>query len=224
MPQHLLIDADDTLWENNIYFERATEEFIDFLNHSALAPYEVCAVLDEVEMTQGYGSASFTRSLEATYRRLVERDIRDEDLEQVRRFGVQITEHPMQLMEGVQETLEYLAPRHALIMLTKGNEEEQKLKVENSGLKLYFRDIIVVAEKDVATYIGLVEELLLDHGHTWMVGNSPKSDINPALAVGLNAVFIPHMHTWGLEKQDIRHEGSGRLLVLDTFAELCEHF
>src|SRR5579863_4982554 len=68
MQQHLLIDGDDTLWENNIYFERAIEAFIDFLDHSSLKPEEVRAVLDEIEMTQGYGSENFTRSLQATYR------------------------------------------------------------------------------------------------------------------------------------------------------------
>lgn len=83
MPYHLLMDADDTLWENNIYFEQATHAFITFLNHSQLTPEEVRAVLDDVERLMGYGSANFTRSLVETYRRLVEKDLRDEDLQQM---------------------------------------------------------------------------------------------------------------------------------------------
>jgi putative hydrolase of the HAD superfamily len=127
-------------------------------------------------------------------------------------------------MSGVQETLNYLTPRHQLILLTKGDEEEQKLKVENSGLAMHFASILIVAEKDQTTYHQLVSSMDLDPARTWMIGNSPRSDINPALAAGLNAVFIPHPHTWLLEIQDVEHTGSGQLLQLSRFAELREHF
>src|SRR5260370_3605525 len=133
MHYHLLIDADDTLWENNIYFEQAIHAFIGFLDHSSLTPAEVRAVLDEVEKLMGYGSANFTRSLVETYRRLAEKDLQDEDIQQIRQFGEQIRSHPLQLLDGVKETLNYLSPRHDLILLTKGDIEEQKLKVERSG-------------------------------------------------------------------------------------------
>src|SRR6185503_733833 len=104
MRYHLLIDADDTLWENNIYFEQAVHDFITFLNHSRLTPAEVRAVLDEVEHLMGYGSTNFTRSLLETYRRLAEKDLHDADLQQVRLFGEQIRTHPLQLLDGVRET------------------------------------------------------------------------------------------------------------------------
>lgn len=222
--QTLLIDADDTLWENNIYFEQAVHEFIRFLDHSSLQPGEVRAVLHEVERDMGYGSLNFTRSLVETYHRLAEHDFTDDDLIQVRAFGTAIARHPLELMSGVEETLSYLAPRHQLILLTKGDEEEQKLKVENSGLAVYFTSILIVAEKDLTTYQQLLREIELDPGHTWMIGNSPRSDINPALAAGLNAVFIPHPHTWQLEIQDLQHSGSGQLLQLSRFVELREYF
>lgn len=222
--QHLLIDADDTLWENNIYFEQAIHQFMAFLDHSSLQPAEIRAVLNEIEHKMGYGSVNFTRSLLETYRRLAERAVSAEDLEQVSSFGETIARHPIEIMEGVQETLTYLAPRHQLVLLTKGDEEEQKLKLENSGLTAYFTAILVVPEKDQTTYHRMVHELSLDPALTWMVGNSPRSDINPALAAGLNAVFIPHPHTWQLEIQDVCHAGDGRLLQLKRFAELREHF
>ena len=224
MKQNLLVDADDTLWENNIYFEQAVHEFIRFLNHSSLQPGEVRAVLNEVERDMGYGSLNFTRSLLETYRRLAEHDFTDDDLTHVRTFGAAIAHHPIELMSGVEETLNYLAPRHQLILLTKGDEEEQKLKVENSGLASYFTSILIVHEKDQATYYQLIHEMDLTPQQTWMVGNSPRSDINPALAAGLNAVFIPHPHTWQLEIQDLQHSGSGQFLKLSRFAELREHF
>jgi putative hydrolase of the HAD superfamily len=224
MPYHLLIDADDTLWENNIYFEQATHAFITFLNHSQLTPVEVQAVLDDVERLMGYGSANFTRSLLETYRRLTEKDLSDEDVRQVRQFGEQVRSHPLQLLDGVEETLNYLAPRHDLVLLTKGDFEEQKLKVERSGIEQYFRQVVIVPEKDVATYHQVVEDLQVDPKQTWMIGNSPRSDINPALAAQLNAVYIPHPHTWHLEHEQVQPAGEGQLLTLSTFTELRTHF
>jgi putative hydrolase of the HAD superfamily len=224
MSYHLLIDADDTLWENNIYFEQAIHAFITFLNHSRLTPEEVRAVLDDVERLMGYGSANFTRSLVETYRRLAEGELQDEDVQQVRQFGEQIRSHPLQLLDGVKETLDYLAPRHDLFLLTKGEVEEQKLKVERSGIEEYFRQVVIVQEKDVATYHRVVEELQVDPQQTWMVGNSPRSDINPALATGLNAVYIPHPHTWRLEHEEVQNAGEGHFLTLSTFADLRTYF
>ena len=109
-------------------------------------------MLDEVERLMGYGSANFTKSLVETYRRLAEKDYQEEDLEQVRRFGEQIRAQPLQLLEGVEETLAYLSPRHDLFLLTKGDIEEQKLKIERSGIEKYFKQVVIVPEKDVITY------------------------------------------------------------------------
>jgi len=224
MRYHLLIDADDTLWENNIYFEQAIHTFITFLNHSTLTPEEVRVVLDEVERLMGYGSANFTRSLVETYRRLAEKDIQDEDIHQIRQFGEQIRAHPLQFLDGVQETLNYLSPRHDLILLTKGDIEEQQLKVERSGIEQYFRHVVILEEKDVATYHRVTEELHVIPKQTWMIGNSPRSDINPALAAGLNAVYIPHPQTWRLEYERVQNTGEGQLLTLPTFTELRAYF
>jgi putative hydrolase of the HAD superfamily len=224
MGYHLLIDADDTLWENNIYFEQAVHAFIAFLNHSRLTPAEVREVLDDVERLMGYGSANFTKSLVETYRRLAERDLRDEDVQQVRRFGEQIRTHPMRLLNGVKETIDYLSIRHELVLLTKGDVEEQTLKIERSGLAESFKQAIVVEEKNVATYHRMVEELRIDPQRTWMIGNSPRSDINPALKAGLNAVYIPHPHTWHFEHEDVQHIGEGQLLTLAAFTDLRTHF
>jgi putative hydrolase of the HAD superfamily len=221
---HLIMDADDTLWENNIYFEQAIHAFVTFLDHSQLSREEVRGVLDEVERLMGYGSVNFTKSLVETYRRLAEKDLQEEDVEQVRRFGEQIRSQPLQLLEGVRETLDYLSPRHDLFLLTKGDSEEQKLKIERSGIEEYFNQIVIVPEKDVTTYHRVVDELQINPQRAWMVGNSPRSDINPALAVGLNAVYIPHPHTWHLEHEEVQNTGEGRLLTLSTFADLRTSF
>ena len=225
--QHLVIDADDTLWENNIYFERAFDEFVEYLDHSSLTPVEIRDVLDEMELANakihGYGSLNFGKNLRQCYEHLVEREVRDQDLKTVMSFAERILDCPMEVIAGVPETLEYLSTRHDLTLFTKGHPEEQKLKIDRSGLGIYFGHTAIVKEKDVEAYRKLIADRGLDPTCAWMAGNSAKSDINPALEAGLNAVFIPHSHTWTLERQEIR-PGKGKLLVLERFSELREHF
>lgn len=227
MRQFLIVDADDTLWENNIYFERAFDEFVAFLDHSSLTPPEVREVLDAIEAVNakihGYGSLNFARNLRETYERLCERHIEGSDLQTVMRFAERILERPMEVIEGVEETLDYLAGRHDLTLFTKGNPDEQKLKVDRSGLGRYFNHTAIVKEKDASAYRNLVQERAMDPERAWMIGNSPKSDVNPALDAGLSAVFIPHAHTWVLEKEEIRPV-EGRLMVLERFGQLRERF
>jgi putative hydrolase of the HAD superfamily len=223
----LLIDADDTLWENNIYFERAFEEFCGFLNHSHLAPADIRAILDEIEIVNnkihGYGALNFGRNLRQCYEHLVEREIDEQDCRTVLAFAERILDHPMDVLAGVPETLEYLCSRHTLILFTKGHRDEQQLKVDRSGLASFFHHTAIVKEKDAAAYRDIVERKDLDPARTWMIGNSPKSDINPALRAGLRAVFIPHDHTWTLEREHIAHEPE-RLITLNSFADLKRHF
>jgi putative hydrolase of the HAD superfamily len=119
--------------------------------------------------------------------------------------------------------LAHLATRHDLTLFTKGHVEEQKLKVDRSGLGRFFGHTAIVKEKDVFAYKTLVEERALDPARTWMIGNSPKSDVNPALDAGLGAVFVPHAHTWILEKEEIR-QGHEKLIILDRFEQLRERF
>jgi putative hydrolase of the HAD superfamily len=223
----LLIDADDTLWQNNIYFERATEEFLDFLAHSTLTRAEARAALDEIERANiaihGYGALGFAASLHACYLHLVERELDETEIEQVMWFGRRILEQPIELIEGVEETLIELATRCQLVLYTKGHHEEQKLKIERSGIGHLFAHHEVVSEKHVDGYRALIDRHALDPARGWMIGNSPKSDINPALAAGLGAVFIPHDDTWHLEHAVIDHAGD-RLLTLERFTQLVNHF
>ena len=224
----LLIDADDTLWENNIYFERAFEAFCDFLDHSSLTPPQVRDVLNEIELVNskihGYGSKNFGRNLQQAYQHLAEREIRDPALRHVLSLAERILEQPIEIIEGVEETLSYLAERHDLTLFTKGHPDEQLMKVDRSQLGRYFSYTAVVKEKDAGAYSQLVGERGLARSLTWMIGNSPKSDINPALEAGLNAVLVPHPHTWVLEHQDLRPSGDGRFLTVDRFADLRLHF
>ncbi len=225
---NLIVDADDTLWENNIYFDTAFDAFVTYLEHSTLNADEIRGILDEIELANsrvhGYGSLNFGRNLQQCYTKLTEREIAPSDLETVKGFALRILEQPLELMAGVEETLRYLSERHDLTLFTKGNTEEQKMKIERSGLSEFFAHTAIVKEKNVGSYHGLIDARKISPETAWMIGNSPKSDINPALEAGLNAVFIPHSTTWTLERQEVREPGPGRLLVLERFADLRSVF
>jgi putative hydrolase of the HAD superfamily len=227
--QTLLIDADDTLWENNIYFERAIANFISFLNHREYSPEQVREVLNEVEreciISHGYGLHVFEHALVRTFEQLSVQPITPALHETIVGLTHAIAEQPIEVRPGVRETLPYLSARHRLIMMTKGALGEQSGKVERSGLKEFFPAIEIVAEKDVATYQSVVSKYSLAADTTWMIGNSPKSDINPALAAGLNAVFLPHGDTWILEHEAVAKATPPReLLVVEDFSGLRQHF
>ena len=233
MPSHisqtLLIDADDTLWENNIYFERAIANFISFLNHREFPPEQVREILNEVEreciVSHGYGLHVFEHALVQTFEQLSVEPITPALHETIVGLTGAIAEQPIEVREGVRETLSYLAERHRLILMTKGAPVEQAAKVERSGLKEFFAAVEIVPEKDVATYRSVVSKHSLRDDSTWMVGNSPKSDINPALAAGLNAVFLPHGDTWILEHEEVAApQPPSRLVVVESFSGLREHF
>jgi putative hydrolase of the HAD superfamily len=225
--QHLIFDADDTLWENNIYFEQAFDEFCEYLNHSSLTPVEIRTILDEIEIANakihGYGAVNFGRNLSQCYLRLAERAVDEHDLKLVSSMAHQILAQEIELMEGVAETLPFLAEKHELTMCTKGDVAEQNRKIDLSGLRPLFAHCAVVKEKSRATYEELANVRGFDLSRTWMIGNSPKSDINPSLEAGLRAVFVPHERTWSLEREEIR-DPEGRLVVVRKFSDLAGLF
>jgi putative hydrolase of the HAD superfamily len=229
-PQALLIDADDTLWENNVYFEQAIADFMRMLDHQEMSPQEVRQFLNQVEretiLERGYGSHSFAHSLVKTFERLAQQPVTPELHEFIWGFAHRVSTSDLELIAGVPETLDYLScRRHHLVLMTKGNFAEQSGKVERSGLKEYFAAVEIVAEKTSATYKDVVSKYGLEPETTWMVGNSPRSDINPALAAGINAVFVPHDNTWVLEHETVNPVPDGlRLLQVEKFAELKKHF
>jgi putative hydrolase of the HAD superfamily len=227
--QTLLIDADDTLWENNIYFERAIAAFIGYLDHHEYSPAEVRQALNAQEratiLAHGYGLISFTRSLVAVYERLSLAPATEHNIQRVRSFAHTIAEQEIELLPGVAETLSELAARHRLILMTKGDRAEQADKLARSGLAQHFTAIEIVSEKDPRTYREVIHRHELTPHSSWMIGNSIKSDINPALDAGLHAVFLFHKDTWVLEHAALDAPPQGQhLLELDSFAKLAAVF
>jgi len=227
--QTLLIDADDTLWENNIYFERAIGSFISYLDHKTHTPSEVRENLNHCEhrtiAARGYGLISFRQSLADCFRELSSEPVTEEQRQEIDRFADIIHNHDIELLPSVSETLNELATRHRLILVTKGDHGEQTGKLQRSGLGNYFAGVEVLPEKHNEAYQSLRVRHGFEADSTWMIGNSPRSDINPALSAGLHAVFIPHEFTWVLEHEAVNPPPPGRtLLQLGSFGELRRHF
>ncbi|MFI5646411.1 HAD family hydrolase [Kitasatospora sp. NPDC051705] len=224
--QTLIFDADDTLWENNVLFERVIDGFLDWV----AAPADrdgARAVLDRIEAENsaalGYGATVFRQSLADCVRALNgDRALTEAEDARITELLTPLTARDVELIAGVATTVAALADRHHLLLLTKGDLDEQQRKVAASTIDHHFRGVHIVAEKSVDTYLQLVADLGLDPDRTWMIGNSPKSDIAPARGAGLRTVFIPHEHTWVLEHQDLGPDEA--TLQLRTFPELLEHF
>ena len=218
----LLIDADDTLWENNIYFERVAGEFFNRLTARGVPEARAQTTLWQTEQRNikitGYGSRAFCASLHETARELGVTDLES----WIQICERQIFQHPIELMPGVAETLPALREHNRLIVVTKGRPDEQLGKLSRSGLEHFFHATAVVFEKDVATYRQILTEHQLLPTQTWMIGNSPRSDINPAQAAGLGTVFIPYHTTWQHELEEIAPNGG--TIMLESFAQLADHF
>jgi putative hydrolase of the HAD superfamily len=225
--QVLVFDADDTLWENNVLFERVVEDFLDWIAHPTLDRTQVRRVLDEIEaanvVAHGYGSRVFLRSLGECFERLRERPASSAERQEIDELAAALVGHRVDLVPGVSDTLAELGSRHRLLVLTKGDADEQRGKVDASGLAPHFAAVHIVAEKDAGTYRRLLDEHALAPARTWMIGNSPRSDIRPARAVGMGAVFIPNANTWTLEHAELDPDDDG-VLELAAFPDLLRHF
>ncbi len=228
-PQTLLFDADDTLWENNVYFERAIAAFISYLDHRVHTREEVREHLNTCERAtiarHGYGLNSFRKSLIHCFEQLTDEPVTPEKHTRIVAFAESIASAQIELLPDVEPTLRTLAERHRLLLVTKGNPNEQIDKLNRSGLEAFFTAVEVPPEKDDSMYRELAQRHSCELNETWMIGNSPRSDINPALAAGFNAVFIPHDFTWALEHEVIHAPPPGRtLLELSRFSDLLQHF
>jgi putative hydrolase of the HAD superfamily len=225
-PLNLVLDADDTLWDSNIHFLEAFEAFVEAIAALGLDTHRdsVKAAVRDIELdliqTHGYGRRPYVMALHRAVLRLVP-ELHHESLRiEVARIGNDLIERHCELLAGVEETVPELAHRHQLILFTKGQRDEQIAKLERSGLAPYFSRIETPREKDPEAYRRLLTDADLDPARTFMIGNSPRSDINPALRAGLRAaVYLPYQHTWELEHEEL-DTADPRIIELNGFRSL----
>ena len=227
-PLNLIFDADDTLWDSNIHFLEAQAAFLETLGRTGLRDQSAIQaairthelrIIEEV----GYGRRPYVMALHRVVDAIVHPDFHDEVRPHVDLIGEELLNRHCELLPGVEETLAELARRHRLLLFTKGQPAEQIRKLERSGLRDFFARVGVPLEKDVAAYRRLIAQAELDPAQTVMIGNSPRSDINPAIGAGLRgAVYVPHPHTWELEDEELLPDE--RIVVLAAFHHLCQLF
>jgi putative hydrolase of the HAD superfamily len=224
----LLLDADDTLWENNIYFEDVVSAFCELIEARGHARELARQTLNAIERvrtkTTGYGIRNFQASLCEACAELLGPIEHERELALLSELCAGLARQPPVVIEGVEETLAELAGRHRLILFTKGDLDDQLHKVQRSGLRRHLHQIDVVREKDADAYRDAVMRHGIRSQAAWMIGNSPKSDVLPALEAGLGAVFIPHHATWELEQGEVVQPAESRLIVIERFAELIKYF
>jgi putative hydrolase of the HAD superfamily len=198
-------DADDTLWQNEQFFRRSERHFADLLS----AHVEVADLPDRLLTIEkrnldlyGFGIKGFTLSLIETAVEVTEGQVPASVIAEILAAGREMLRHPVETLPHVQETLEQLADRYRLVLITKGDLFDQERKLAQSGLGDFFDAVEIVSNKDSATY----ERIFSRHGdgaeRAMMIGNSLKSDVVPAIEAGSWGVFVPHELTWVLEHVD----------------------
>jgi len=221
----IFIDADDTLWENEGSFREAEEQFA-----SLLSPYaHLEGVRDMLWRKQetnipyfGYGSKTYFIAMTDSALDLCGGTLPREVFDGIRQIIIDLTLHPVELIDGVEETLEYLSSGHRLILASKGDSVEQMRKVKDSGLEKYFFCSEIMRNKNEEDYLDLAAKFSVKPSDIVMVGNSSRSDILPVINVGGTAVFIPHHIVW--DHEVVALPESDRIIYLQKFAELRNFF
>jgi putative hydrolase of the HAD superfamily len=196
-------DADDTLWRSEDYFTEAEQMFVESVAPYAPDGIDVLAALHATELgnvpISGYGVKAYGLSMVQAAVTATRGRIPSTVIGQLVDHAHEMLMHPVDLLEGVPETLAAVGRTHALVLITKGDLVHQLRKVHTSGLAHHFRHIRVVLEKDVATYAQLLDEWGIDPRRFLMVGNSVKSDMLPILELGGQGAHVPYHVTWAHE-------------------------
>ncbi|MCK4559545.1 MAG: HAD hydrolase-like protein [Calditrichia bacterium] len=228
--KRLILDADDTLWENNIYYINTAEDFVDLITQSGLSKEKIEQDFQTLERKvvkeMGYGSQNYLYILRTVFEQYASviniQDITPEFEEICSEFESHL-HTPPKIFPEVPSILAKLGEKYQLYILTKGNIEEQKQKLEKSELLKYFQQAFVESEKDINTYRRILKDNQWAVDEICMIGNSPKSDINPALKLGMCAVLIPYQHTWVLEDEPLL-PNQDRLKIVQSFSDLPSLF
>ncbi|EWY42650.1 HAD hydrolase [Skermanella stibiiresistens SB22] len=206
-------DGDDTLWHNESIFSMTQERFRTILGGIDAA--EVDRRLLEAERRNlglfGYGIKGFVLSMIETAIEVTGGEVDARDIQTLIDCGKSMLAHPVELLDGVAETVEYLANSHRLVLITKGDLFDQESKIARSGLADLFDRIEIVSEKDPETYRRVLARHDIEPERFLMVGNSVRSDILPVLEIGGQAVHVPYHITWAHEHVEPPAEGYRRI-------------
>ena len=217
----LCFDADDTLWDNQTYYDEVEEKWMEVMQPYGSREYlhdELFKVETKNMPTMGYGTKAYCLSLVETALKLSGHTITATDLQRIYDAGTQLLHMPATPFEGVAETLDQLSQHYTLICLTKGDLLDQQNKLRRSGLKPYFNHIEIVAEKTVGIYANLCHRYSTTPSHFVMTGNSFKSDIDPVLQIGGYGIHIPFKRMWAYEKtEEYTHD---KLFKINSFQEI----
>ena len=199
----IAFDADDTLFVNEPYFQQVEQKFCelmsDYLSHQGLSQELFKTEIANLEL-YGYGIKGYVLSMIEAAMKISNNTISIEIIEKIIELGKELLQKPIELLDGVEETLKALQGKYKLIVATKGDLKDQQSKLHRSGLGHYFHHIEVMADKQEINYEKLLKRLDIESSEFFMIGNSLKSDILPVLAIGGFAVHIPFHTTWEHEK------------------------
>lgn len=218
-------DADDTLWHNENIFEKVHERYYALLaKHHDPATIERALFATEGRNLglYGYGIKGYMLSAIETAIDLTEGKISTAEVREILSLGREMMNHPVELLDGVREALDLLAPSYPLLLITKGDLRDQERKVAKSGVADRFRAVEVVSEKDAGTYGRIFKRHGIDPSSFLMVGNSVKSDILPVLALGGSGVHVPYRITWGHEEAEVPTAEVGRFYQAASLRELAD--
>lgn len=218
-------DADDTLWENELYFQEFEQVFCQLLS-SHLPAALASEALFKTEMKNlrmyGYGLKSMMLSMIETICRVTNGSGDIRCVEDIVRLGQTLLQKPVTLLDGVEEVLAKLQGRYKLILATKGDLFDQRRKVESSALEKYFYHVEIMSNKKEEDYKNLLKNIGCPPQNLLMIGNSVKSDIIPVLSLGGYAAHIPYHITWQYE----HHEGEithPNFIQLERLSDLLKH-
>ena len=199
----IAFDADDTLWINEPYFQEVERKFCALLE-DYLPAHAVSKELYAVEMQNlpmyGYGIKAFMLSMIETVLKVTNNTANPQLLQKAIEYGQEMLNKPIELLDGVEETLRTLKGKFRLVVATKGDLLDQERKLKKSGLEHYFHHIEIMSDKKESDYLKLLRHLDCRPDEFLMIGNSLKSDVLPVLAIGGFAAHVPYHTTWEHEK------------------------
>ena len=221
----LAFDADDTLWDCQSWFDEVERQCGELLR-PWVTQQEVTQGLFATERGNmellGYGTKAFTISLVENAVRLTHGELPGDTVLKLIEMGKGLLQFPTTPLPEVKETLQRLKDdgRYRLVVFTKGELLDQEGKLRRSGLGGYFEYMETVSNKGMDEYVALCRHLDVEPEELLMVGNSFRSDIAPALAVGCYTIHIPYHVVWELEKsEEYPHE---RLQKISHFGEILD--